>query len=139
MWCSRRIRRSRSRRDDQALEDAKERERGDAGDERLRTAPEDWRRQTREQKIAMQLVGLTAAQSGRPAREVVDRLLSMLGEVAGSGARVLVCLESLHRDVAAGVLGDTGVTAVVTTSELDYRARDDQRRQPHARRSHEGG
>ena len=44
-----------------------------------------------------------------------------------SGARVLVCLESLHRDVAAGVVGDTGVTAVVTTSELDYRARDDQR------------
>jgi len=44
-----------------------------------------------------------------------------------SGARVLVCLESLHRDVAAGVLGDTDVTAVVTTSELDYRARDDQR------------
>ena len=44
-----------------------------------------------------------------------------------SGARVLVCLESLYRDVAAGVVGDTGVTAVVTTSELDYRARDDQR------------
>ncbi len=44
-----------------------------------------------------------------------------------SGARVLVCLESLHRDVAAGVLGDTDVAAVVTTSELDYRARDDQR------------
>src|SRR6266536_1538332 len=44
-----------------------------------------------------------------------------------SGARVLVCLDSLHRDVAAGVVGDTGVTAVVTTSELDYRARDDQR------------
>ncbi|HEY2674678.1 MAG TPA: AMP-binding protein, partial [Rugosimonospora sp.] len=44
-----------------------------------------------------------------------------------SGARVLVCLESLYRDVAAGVVADTGVTAVVTTSELDYRARDDQR------------
>ncbi|HYX60676.1 MAG TPA: long-chain fatty acid--CoA ligase [Streptosporangiaceae bacterium] len=44
-----------------------------------------------------------------------------------SGARVLVCLESLYRDVAAGVVGDTGVAAVVTTSELDYRARDDQR------------
>jgi long-chain acyl-CoA synthetase len=44
-----------------------------------------------------------------------------------SGARVLVCLESLYRDVAAGVVGDSDVTAVVTTSELDYRARDDQR------------
>ena len=45
-----------------------------------------------------------------------------------SGARVLVCLESLYRDVAAG--RDRGrrlSTAVVTTSELDYRARDDQR------------
>ena len=44
-----------------------------------------------------------------------------------SGTRVLVCLQSLYRDVAAGVVGDTDVTAVVTTSELDYRARDDQR------------
>jgi long-chain acyl-CoA synthetase len=31
-----------------------------------------------------------------------------------SGARVLVCLESLYRDVAADVVGGTGVTAVVT-------------------------
>lgn len=45
-----------------------------------------------------------------------------------SGARVLVCLEGLYRDVARAVIGDGGLeTAVVTTSELDYRARDDQR------------
>jgi long-chain acyl-CoA synthetase len=44
-----------------------------------------------------------------------------------SGARVLVCLQSLYRDVAAAVAGQTDVTAVVTTSELEYRARDDQR------------
>jgi long-chain acyl-CoA synthetase len=45
-----------------------------------------------------------------------------------SGARVLVCLEGLYRDVARAVIGDSGLeTAVVTTSELDYRARDDQR------------
>jgi long-chain acyl-CoA synthetase len=45
-----------------------------------------------------------------------------------SGARVLVCLESLYRDVARAVVQDGGLgTAVVTTSELDYRARDDQR------------
>jgi long-chain acyl-CoA synthetase len=50
-----------------------------------------------------------------------------------SGARVLVCLQSLYRDVARpvvenAVVGDGGLgTAVVTTSELDYRARDDQR------------
>ena len=45
-----------------------------------------------------------------------------------SGARVLVCLEGLYRDVARAVVQDGGLgTAVVTTSELDYRARDDQR------------
>ncbi len=44
-----------------------------------------------------------------------------------SGARVLVCLQSLYRDVAAGVVSGTDVTTVVTTSELEYRARDDQR------------
>jgi long-chain acyl-CoA synthetase len=44
-----------------------------------------------------------------------------------SGARVLVCLQSLYRDVAAAVIAGTGITAVVTTSELEYRARDDHR------------
>ena len=44
-----------------------------------------------------------------------------------SGARVLVCLQSLYRDVAAAVVSGTDVTTVVTTSELEYRARDDQR------------
>ena len=42
-----------------------------------------------------------------------------------SGARVLVCLQSLYRDVAAGVVAATEVTTVVTTSELEYRAHDD--------------
>ena len=44
-----------------------------------------------------------------------------------SGARVLVCLQSLYRDVAAPVLGGTDVAAVVATSELEYRSRDDPR------------
>jgi long-chain acyl-CoA synthetase len=45
-----------------------------------------------------------------------------------SGARVLVCLEGLYRDVARAVIEDGGLeTAVVTTSELDHRAHDDQR------------
>ena len=45
-----------------------------------------------------------------------------------SGARVLLCLEGLYRDVARAVIEDGELeTAVVTTSELDYRARDDQR------------
>lgn len=37
-----------------------------------------------------------------------------------SGAKVLVCLESLHRDVAKDVVGGTSVEHVFTTSELDF-------------------
>jgi long-chain acyl-CoA synthetase len=37
-----------------------------------------------------------------------------------SGAKVLVALESLYEEVAAAVVPDTGVRAVVTTSELDF-------------------
>jgi long-chain acyl-CoA synthetase len=44
-----------------------------------------------------------------------------------SGARVLVCLQSLYRDVAAAVVGRTAVRTVVTTSELEYQTRDDPR------------
>jgi long-chain acyl-CoA synthetase len=47
-----------------------------------------------------------------------------------SGARVLVCLQSLHRDVSAGVVGRTGVQTVVTTSELEYQSRNDPRAFP---------
>jgi long-chain acyl-CoA synthetase len=43
-----------------------------------------------------------------------------------SGARVLVCLEGLYRDVAAEVARTNGVT-VITTSELEYRGRHDPR------------
>jgi long-chain acyl-CoA synthetase len=43
-----------------------------------------------------------------------------------SGARVLVCLEGLYRDVAAEVARASGVT-VITTSELEYRGRHDAR------------
>ncbi|GAA1201078.1 AMP-binding protein [Prauserella alba] len=44
-----------------------------------------------------------------------------------SGASVLVCLEGLYRDVAAAVLPRTGVRTVVTTSELEYQSRGDER------------
>ncbi|MDQ3507949.1 MAG: long-chain fatty acid--CoA ligase [Actinomycetota bacterium] len=37
-----------------------------------------------------------------------------------SGAKVLVCLESLHRDIAKDVVPDTSVEHVFTTSELDF-------------------
>jgi long-chain acyl-CoA synthetase len=44
-----------------------------------------------------------------------------------SGATVLVCLQSLYRDVAADVVSDTAVHTVVTTSELDLAAQPDPR------------
>ncbi|MHA6617590.1 long-chain-fatty-acid--CoA ligase [Pseudonocardia sp. DLS-67] len=44
-----------------------------------------------------------------------------------SGARVLVCLQSLYGDVAAEVVGRTGVQTVVTTSELDHQSKGDPR------------
>lgn len=47
-----------------------------------------------------------------------ERELDLL--LKDSGARVLVCLEGLYRDVAASVVPGTGVELVLTTSELDY-------------------
>ncbi|GAA1286922.1 hypothetical protein GCM10009609_61230 [Pseudonocardia aurantiaca] len=47
-----------------------------------------------------------------------------------SGARVLVCLQSLYRDVAADVVGRTAVQTVVTTSEREHQNRDDPRAFP---------
>ncbi|NMI01137.1 class I adenylate-forming enzyme family protein [Pseudonocardia acidicola] len=44
-----------------------------------------------------------------------------------SGARVLVCLEGLYREVAANVVGRTAVQTVLTTSELEYQTRNDER------------
>jgi long-chain acyl-CoA synthetase len=54
-----------------------------------------------------------------------ERELALL--LSDSGARVLVCLQGLYRDVAAHVVGSTGVQTVVTTSELEYQTRDDPR------------
>ena len=44
-----------------------------------------------------------------------------------SGARVLVSLQGLYRDVASKVVADTGVRTVITTSELEYQTQDDPR------------
>ncbi len=48
-----------------------------------------------------------------------ERELELL--LRDSGATMLVCLQSLYRDVATKVLADTGVRTVLTTSELEYR------------------
>lgn len=54
-----------------------------------------------------------------------ERELELL--LRDSGAVVLVCLQSLHRDVAATVLARTDVRTVLTTCELEYQTRTDPR------------
>jgi long-chain acyl-CoA synthetase len=54
-----------------------------------------------------------------------ERELELL--LTDSGASVLVCLQSLYRDVAAAVVPRTGVRTVLTTSEREYQTRDDVR------------
>ena len=44
-----------------------------------------------------------------------------------SGAKVLVCLEMLYDEVARGVVPETDVQLVLTTSELEYQTRHDER------------
>lgn len=49
--------------------------------------------------------------------------------LADSGAKALLCLDSLYRDIARDVIasGQTTVDTVITTSELDWQARSDKR------------
>jgi len=54
----------------------------------------------------------------------MNRARELAAVLNDSGAKVLVCLEGLYRDVVAGA---DHRAVVVTTSELDYRVRDDQR------------
>ena len=44
-----------------------------------------------------------------------------------SGAKVLVCLEALYDEVARDVVPETDVSSVLTTSELEYQTRNDER------------
>ena len=44
-----------------------------------------------------------------------------------SGAKVLVCLEALYDEIARDVVPDTSVELVLTTSELEYQSRNDER------------
>ena len=62
-----------------------------------------------------------------------ERELDLL--LKDSGSTVLVCLQSLYRDVAASVVGGTDVRTVITTSELDYQTRNDPRSFPGSERS----
>ncbi|MDQ4116127.1 MAG: AMP-binding protein [Actinomycetota bacterium] len=51
-----------------------------------------------------------------------------------SEATVLVCLETLYRDVAASVVGGTAVSTVFTCSELEFQTGDDPRLFPNRER-----
>src|SRR3954466_2111209 len=48
-------------------------------------------------------------------------------QLKDSGAKVLLCLESLYDSVARKVVPDTDVSLVLTTSELEYQTRHDER------------
>jgi long-chain acyl-CoA synthetase len=54
-----------------------------------------------------------------------ERELQLL--LQDSGARVLVSLQDLYRDVASKVVAATGVQTIITTSELTYQTRNDPR------------
>jgi long-chain acyl-CoA synthetase len=60
-------------------------------------------------------------------------------QLTDSGAKVLLCLESLYDSVARKVVPDTGVQLVLTTSELDFQTRNDPRLfEGMSRQRHEG-
>ena len=46
---------------------------------------------------------------------------------ADSGARAIVCLESIYRDVVAKMIDDSPIEIALSTSELAYQSRDDER------------
>jgi long-chain acyl-CoA synthetase len=82
------------------------------------------------QNVPQFVIGLVATwKAGGIAVPVnpMNRARELDAVLRDSGTKVLVCLQTLYRDVAAAVAGPAGVAAVVTTSELEYRARDDQR------------
>jgi long-chain acyl-CoA synthetase len=54
-----------------------------------------------------------------------ERELELL--LTDSGAKALICLESLYQSVAGSVVARTGVTLTITTSELEYQSRNDAR------------
>ena len=61
-------------------------------------------------KAGAVMVSVNPMYKAREVKEILD----------DSGATALVALESLYGDVAAGVVGDTAVRAVVTTSPRDF-------------------
>jgi long-chain acyl-CoA synthetase len=82
------------------------------------------------QNVPQWLVALLAAwKAGGMAVAVnpMNRARELTYLLQDSGAVVLVCHDNLYDDVARGVLPDTKVRTVLTTSELDYQDRADPR------------
>src|SRR3954469_25673516 len=82
------------------------------------------------QNVPQWLVALLAAwKAGGMAVAVnpMNRARELTYLLQDSGAVVLVCPDNLYDDVARGVLPDTKVRTVLTTSELDYQDRADPR------------
>src|SRR3712207_9576536 len=63
----------------------------------------------------------------RPPRSTLFPYTTLFRSLKDSGATVLLSLESLYDQVARDVVPDTGVRLVLTTSELDFQTRDDER------------
>jgi long-chain acyl-CoA synthetase len=57
----------------------------------------------------------------------MNRERELTYQLQDSGAKVLLCLETLYDAVARKVVPDTDVQLVLTTSELEYQTRDDER------------
>src|SRR3954462_14702248 len=57
----------------------------------------------------------------------MNRERELAYQLNDSGAKVLLCLESLYDSVARKVVPDTDVQLVLTTSELEYQTRNDDR------------
>jgi long-chain acyl-CoA synthetase len=57
----------------------------------------------------------------------MSRSRELTYQLKDSGAKVLVCLESLYDTVARDVIPDSDVELVLTTSELEYQTRNDER------------
>ncbi len=69
----------------------------------------------------------------------MSRIRELSYLLADSGATVLVCLESLWESVARDVVPSTEVRLVLTTSELDYQTRADERLFKGVERTRYGG
>ncbi len=73
------------------------------------------------------MVGIWKAGAIVVAINPMNRSRELTYLLSDSGARVIICHESLYVDVAVTVVPDSSVELVLTTSELDFQSRNDSR------------